>query len=473
MFGGQKIGSMAVVSSCRKTNSIRRNSKDARQKVRKFSLAVQIFSNSKRRRFSCKALESQSSGTKPILLQRNLKGLRRKQMINHFLGFSGEEARVHTRSRKLFAVQPAVLSLGEAETMLSKLSFGMLMISTGFYWFKTAFTDLKELDLDVDADKSVENSSDVDDLSTSMSPELFSLLGANISLIATLSYRWYDSGHFPLSNLYESLLFLGWGITSVQFWLQTKVSKSASAAGAVTVPGALLMVAFAALLLPPELQRSSSLVPALKSNWLTMHVTVIMMSYASLLVGSLLSAGYLLLDQPNESILGKLRDSLPSFRKEFSSGSESTIKTLQSSGAMATTSGSFVEDNSLQVDALQVQKELDNDDYGIIFSALDTVDNLAYRSVGLGFAFLTVGIISGAVWANEAWGSYWSWDPKETWALITWLVYAMYLHTRLSLDWNKNDVAKLGSAGFAVIMICYIGVNLWGVGLHSYGFFSN
>ena len=94
------------------------------------------------------------------------------------------------------------------------------------------------------------------------------------------------------------------------------------------------------------------------------------------------------------------------------------------------------------------------------------------HSAGLGFAFLTVGIISGAVWANEAWGSYWSWDPKETWALITWLVYAMYLHSRLSLDWDRSDVAKLGSAGFLVVMTCYIGVNLWGVGLHSYGFFS-
>jgi len=100
-----------------------------------------------------------------------------------------------------------------------------------------------------------------------------------------------------------------------------------------------------------------------------------------------------------------------------------------------------------------------------------TLDDLAYRSLLLGFGFLTVGIISGAVWANEAWGNYWSWDPKETWALICWLVYAAYLHVRLQLGWDTRDSAKIGAFGFFVVWLCYIGVNLLGVGLHSYGFF--
>merc|ERR1711862_681699 len=72
-----------------------------------------------------------------------------------------------------------------------------------------------------------------------------------------------------------------------------------------------------------------------------------------------------------------------------------------------------------------------------------TIDDLAYRSILLGFGFLTIGIISGAVWANEAWGSYWSWDPKETWALICWFVYAFYIHARLSPDWSKSDSNKV------------------------------
>jgi cytochrome c-type biogenesis protein CcsB len=97
------------------------------------------------------------------------------------------------------------------------------------------------------------------------------------------------------------------------------------------------------------------------------------------------------------------------------------------------------------------------------------VDIWSYRIIGLGFPFLTIGIISGAVWANEAWGSYWSWDPKETWALITWLVFAIYLHSRLLKGWQGKKAALLGSSGFFVIWICYLGVNFLGKGLHSYG----
>jgi cytochrome c-type biogenesis protein CcsB len=102
-------------------------------------------------------------------------------------------------------------------------------------------------------------------------------------------------------------------------------------------------------------------------------------------------------------------------------------------------------------------------------SLLQTVDIWSYRIIGLGFPFLTIGIISGAVWANEAWGSYWSWDPKETWALITWLVFAIYLHSRLLKGWQGEKAAFLGSCGFFVIWICYLGVNFLGKGLHSYG----
>ena len=102
-------------------------------------------------------------------------------------------------------------------------------------------------------------------------------------------------------------------------------------------------------------------------------------------------------------------------------------------------------------------------------SLLQTIDLWSYRIIGLGFPFLTLGIISGAVWANEAWGSYWSWDPKETWALITWLVFAIYLHSRLLKGWQGKNAAILGSCGFFVIWICYLGVNFLGKGLHSYG----
>jgi cytochrome c-type biogenesis protein CcsB len=100
-------------------------------------------------------------------------------------------------------------------------------------------------------------------------------------------------------------------------------------------------------------------------------------------------------------------------------------------------------------------------------------DNLSYRVLGIGFPFLTIGILSGAVWANEAWGSYWSWDPKETWALLTWLIFAIYLHARITKGWQGKKPAIIASFGFLAIWICFLGVNLIGEGLHSYGWFSH
>ena len=104
-------------------------------------------------------------------------------------------------------------------------------------------------------------------------------------------------------------------------------------------------------------------------------------------------------------------------------------------------------------------------------SLADTLDNISYRIIGLGFPLLTIGIIAGGVWANEAWGSYWSWDPKETWALILWLVFAAYLHSRITKGWQGRKPAILAAVGFVVVWICYLGVNILGKGLHSYGWF--
>jgi len=106
-----------------------------------------------------------------------------------------------------------------------------------------------------------------------------------------------------------------------------------------------------------------------------------------------------------------------------------------------------------------------------LFRSSEELDSLSYRTITVGFLLLSVGLVSGAVWANEAWGSWWSWDPKETWAFITWLVYAAYLHTRLVRGWQGRKPALVASAGLVVIAICYIGVNLLGIGLHSYGWF--
>jgi len=117
---------------------------------------------------------------------------------------------------------------------------------------------------------------------------------------------------------------------------------------------------------------------------------------------------------------------------------------------------------------LQISKLKNENQNGFLF--LNFLDNLSYRTIGIGFCFLTLGILSGAVWANETWGNYWSWDPKETWALITWLTFASYLHSRLIGGWTGYKPACIASFGFVIIWICYLGVNILGQGLHSYGF---
>lgn len=100
------------------------------------------------------------------------------------------------------------------------------------------------------------------------------------------------------------------------------------------------------------------------------------------------------------------------------------------------------------------------------------MDRWGYRTISLGFIFLTIGIISGAVWANEAWGSYWNWDPKETWAFITWTIFAIYLHTRKNKKLEDLNSSIVASIGFLIIWVCYLGINLLGIGLHSYGSFT-
>jgi len=104
---------------------------------------------------------------------------------------------------------------------------------------------------------------------------------------------------------------------------------------------------------------------------------------------------------------------------------------------------------------------------------LQKLDQLSFRAIGIGFPFLTIGILSGSVWANEAWGSYWNWDPKETWSLITWIIFAIYLHLRFTKNWNGFKSAILATVGLMSVWICFLGVNFLAKGLHSYGWFHS
>ncbi len=273
-----------------------------------------------------------------------------------------------------------------------------------------------------------------DKASSPISRFLISL--ANFALASQLIFRWFQSGHFPISNLYESLCFLTWGFTLIQLLIE-RVIPSAFVQ-AILTPISLISIAFASFVLPDELKAASPLVPALRSSWLVMHVSVIMCSYAALILGSLLSLAVLISSKGQEL---QLR------------GSSMGVGDFREKGSRNKLIGNL------------------EDLTPVAFSSSEKIDNLSYRTISFGFLLLTFGLISGAVWANEAWGSWWSWDPKETWAFISWLVYAAYLHTRLSRGWQGRRPALISIVGLFVILICYIGVNLLGIGLHSYGWF--
>ena len=217
-----------------------------------------------------------------------------------------------------------------------------------------------------------------------------------ISGIFTLSLfigmRWQIAGRPPLSNMFESLIIFSWLIALVNIFIDLKYRiKSIVAFGSLL---SLLAIGFASLL-DKEI---APLLPALKSNWLTIHVLTCFIGYAALTISFVSSV----------IILVKRK-----------------------------------EDNNLDI--------------------------VTYKLIAFGFLFLTLGIISGAVWANSAWGTYWSWDPKETWSLITWFIYAIYLHTRLRKGWKGKNAAWLAVIGFLVMLFTYFGVNYLLSGLHSYG----
>ena len=252
----------------------------------------------------------------------------------------------------------------------------------------------------------------------------------NLLITFQLLFRWLISGHFPISNLYESLYFLTWGISIGQLLIEREYQSPIIPS--IAVPSQLLTVAFACFVLPDDLKLSSNLVPALRSSWLVMHVSVVMLSYAALIIGSLLSASVLFINK-NKPL--QIRSS-------------------------STGIGGFKISNNYPLNDLVDRIE---------FTHSEELDTLSYRSILVGFVLLTLGLITGAVWANEAWGTWWSWDPKETWAFISWLFYAAYLHMRISKGWQGRRPALLASTGFLVVLVCYLGVNFLGIGLHSYG----
>lgn len=229
---------------------------------------------------------------------------------------------------------------------------------------------------------------------------------------AGILMRWVESyklgiGHAPLSNMYESLVFFAW--TIIVIYLVIERSYGHRIIGAFATPIAFLAMAYASLS-PNISDRIQPLIPALKSNWLIAHVITCFLGYAAFAIAFGISLMYLL-----------------------------------------------------------KQRETSEDKSGLLahFPDADILEELTHQLIMFGFLFLSIGIITGAVWANSAWGSYWSWDPKETWSLITWFIYATLLHARMMRGWHGRRIAYLSIIGFVAVMFTYFGVNLL-PGLHSY-----
>ncbi len=346
------------------------------------------------------------------------------------------------------------MNLVELQNWLDNASFAFLFATMLLYWSGAAFPQLGYLPT----------------LGTT------GMAIANLCITTLLGARWLEAGYFPLSNLYESLFFLAWGITTVHL-IAENMSRS-RLVGVVTAPVAMGISAFATLTLPNEMQSAAPLVPALKSNWLMMHVSVMMLSYAALMVGSLLAIAFLVVVGGKNVELRGSSVGTGGYRQngyrlhratdlvsqpQLSAGESAMASLIQSKGKTAVLDLVTAQPSQTVTPSEPMTPQR--------LSLAETLDNISYRIIGLGFPLLTIGIIAGGVWANEAWGSYWSWDPKETWALITWLVFAAYLHARITRGWQGRRPAILAATGFIVVWICYLGVNLLGKGLHSYGWF--
>ncbi|MDY0351203.1 MAG: c-type cytochrome biogenesis protein CcsB [Desulfobulbaceae bacterium] len=237
-----------------------------------------------------------------------------------------------------------------------------------------------------------------------------------ITLTAALGLRWYESyqlgiGHAPLTNMYESLVFFAWCISLFYLFMEFKFQNRVI--GAFVMPFAFTAMAYASFAKGVN-QEISPLIPALQSNWLIAHVITCFIGYGAFAMAAGLGVMYLL----KKSALNRKL-------------------------AADTLTGSLPE--------------------------LRFVDDMTHKTIVFGFLWLSAGIITGAIWANEAWGTYWSWDPKETWSIITWFVYASTLHARFTRGWTGTRIASLAIIGFVSVFFTYFGVNYLLSGLHSYG----
>jgi cytochrome c-type biogenesis protein CcsB len=222
----------------------------------------------------------------------------------------------------------------------------------------------------------------------------------------TLALRYLEIGHTPVSNLHESLSFFAWSIVGIYILFDLRYRLTVLGAFASPLALALMLLSGAA----PK--AATTIDPALQSWWFPVHVSLAFLGNAVFALAFIAAIMYLLQERMLKSKkLSALYYRLPS---------------------------------------------------------LETLDTINYRCLTIGFPLMTMGIVSGAVWANSAWGGYWRWDPKETWALITWFLYAALLHGRLTVGWRGRRAAIFAIIGFCCLLFTFLGVNLLLSGEHTF-----
>lgn len=302
----------------------------------------------------------------------------------------------------------------------------------------------------------------------------FELMGSRIvwaaiamALIGTM-VRWYegylmgpDIGHIPVSNLYEVFVLFSW--MTAAFYLYFEAQYKTRSLGAFVM---LVVSAAVGFLLwytvVREAHEIQPLVPALKSWWMKLHVPANFIGYGMFALAAMVALAYLVKQQAGEKrwykltplwLLGVVMCFVPIvFRKSSAAaGGSYWLGCLLVSALVA---GGILWGRQRLAERLP---------------SFEVLDDVMYKAIAVGFAFFTIATVLGALWAAEAWGGYWSWDPKETWALIVWLNYAAWLHMRLMKGLRGTVAAWWALVGLAVTTFAFLGVNMFLSGLHSYG----
>lgn len=281
---------------------------------------------------------------------------------------------------------------------------------------------------------------------------------------AAMGVRWVESykagfGYVPLSNMYESMVFFSWSL--VLIYLIFEYLYKFKAVGAFVAVLGFLGIAVVSLTgVNSDLQ---PLVPALQSNWLTAHVVTCFIGYAAFAVSYAVSIIILTQSTTVQTwVLALHPMAIPLLVSIIKYGNiKPGLISEKGLGIMWLVSAIFAV--LIYGMNLLFKKIAD------ILPPAKVLDELSYKAVAVGFPLLTLGILTGAAWANYAWGTYWSWDPKETWSLITWFWYAAFLHARFTQGWKGARLAWVSVVGFGAVLFTYWGVNFVLSGLHSYG----